>query len=145
MGILRELNIRYRFTETDCEVTGSMVDEPRKVFDLFKSLQYQTKEQFIVLNLTTKYQVMHYEVVAKGMVNHIALRSAEILRSAIALNAPAIILVHNHPSGDPEPSMADVRLTTKIKEIGELLSIEVLDHILIGLGSHVSLKQIGKM
>ncbi|MBO9491428.1 DNA repair protein RadC [Endozoicomonas sp. G2_1] len=145
MSILREIEIRYRFSKTNCTITDSLLDAPDKVYDLFKFLQYEAKEQFIVVNFTNKYRVMNYEMVAKGMVNHIAIRPAEILRSAIALNAPAIILVHNHPSGDPEPSDADINITRKVKEVAESLAIEVLDHIVIGLDKFVSLKQIGKV
>jgi DNA repair protein RadC len=71
-------------------------------------------------------------------------RPAEVFRPAIRANATAIIVVHNHPSGDPTPSRDDVRVTADRVEAGRLLDIEVLDHIVIGQGRHASLKERGE-
>jgi DNA repair protein RadC len=70
-----------------------------------------------------------------------ALSNAEVFRSAVRENAPAVVIVHNHPSGDPTPSPEDVGLTRAIAEAGELMDIEVLDHLVIGKGRHVSMKE----
>ena len=76
-----------------------------------------------------------------GNVNSSIVRAAEIFRHAIRENCPAIIIVHNHPSGDPTPSQEDIRVTKQMVEAGALLDIEVLDHIVLGSQGHVSMKQ----
>ena len=76
-----------------------------------------------------------------GNVNSSIIRIAEVFRPAIAENAPAIILAHNHPSGDPSPSPEDVSVTRSIVAAGSTLGIDVLDHIIIGAGRFVSLKE----
>ena len=86
---------------------------------------------------------MNFEVVAKGTVNQVSLRAAEVLRTAVIINASAVIIIHNHPSGNPSASDADINFTKKIVEAGKLLSIDVLDHIIIGERNFESLKQNG--
>ncbi len=84
-------------------------------------------------------------MVYQGNVNTAMARMAELFRDAIVANAPAVILVHNHPSGDPEPSPEDVKLTKDAAQAAQLLSIDLLDHIIIGDGRFVSLKEQGVM
>jgi DNA repair protein RadC len=88
---------------------------------------------------------MNYETVATGTLNSIKLRPCEVLRTAVLLNAPAIILVHYHPSGHPDPSNNDISITKKVAECGKLLGIDVLEHIIIGESDFMSLKQLGVM
>ena len=89
------------------------------------------QEEMRVVLLNTKHAVVDQQVVYKGTVNSAAVRSAELLRPAVAAGAPAIIVVHNHPSGDPEPSPEDRVTTWKLVEAGRTLDIAVLDHIVI--------------
>jgi len=145
MAILREIEVRYKFTEVNCDITGRKLESPELVYTVFNFLKYEAKEQFIVINLNNQHGIMNYETVATGTVNSIKLRPCEVLRTAVLVNAPAIILVHNHPSGYPDPSESDIAITNKIVECGKLLGIDVLDHIIIGESSFVSLKQLGKM
>ena len=81
--------------------------------------------------------------VYRGSVNTSLIRTAELFREAVRQNCPAVVLVHNHPSGDPTPSADDVAMTKQAVEAGKLLDIEVLDHIIIGQGRYVSLKEQG--
>jgi DNA repair protein RadC len=100
------------------------------------------QEHLRVLVLDTKNHVLASEDVYRGNVNSAIIRAAEVLRLAVKLNAPAIIVAHNHPSGDPTPSPEDVAVTRQIVEAGKLLDIDVLDHIVVGGGGKwVSLKQ----
>ncbi|GAW96670.1 MULTISPECIES: JAB domain-containing protein [Colwellia] len=145
MAILREIEVRYKFTEVSCDITGQKLESPELVYAAFNFLKYEAKEKFIVINLNNQHGIMNYETVATGTVNSIKLRPCEVLRTAVLLNAPAVILVHNHPSGYPDPSKSDIAITSKIVECGKLLGIDVLDHIIIGDSDFVSLKQIGKM
>ncbi len=79
-----------------------------------------------------------------GNVNSALIRAAEVFRPAIRENCPAIIVVHNHPSGDPTPSRDDVRVTEELREAGKVLDIELLDHVVIGNGNRfVSMKEKG--
>ena len=100
------------------------------------------QEQVRVLLLNTRNQLVGRDDVYKGSVNTALVRPAELLREAVRHNAPAIILVHNHPSGDPQPSPDDVSLTRQLFDAGALLCIELLDHVVIGDGRVVSLRAL---
>ena len=99
------------------------------------------QEQLRVLLLDTRNQVRSQRVVYMGNVNSSVVRPAEVLRAAVIENSPSIIISHNHPSGDPTPSGADVSITRDILEAGKLLGIDVLDHVVIGGDKFVSLKE----
>ncbi len=132
MAILREISIQYTFKEVECDVLNQTLDSPDKVYQVFKFLSNETKEHFIVVNLTSQYTIINYETVAIGTVKAVSLRPAEVLRSAIIINAPAVMLVHNHPSGIPKPSRSDIHFTETIKQAAKHFDIEVLDHVVIG-------------
>ena len=132
MVILREISICYTFKEIDDDILNQTLDSPEKVYQVFKFLSKETKEHFIVVNLTSQHTIINYETVAIGTVNAISLRPSEVLRSAILINSPAIILVHNHPSGNPKPSSSDIHFTETIKQAAKYFDIEVLDHVVIG-------------
>jgi DNA repair protein RadC len=100
-------------------------------------------EQLRVILLDTKNHVLGIEMIYKGNVNTSVIRVGELFREAIRRNCAAIIVVHNHPSGDPTPSPEDVRVTEQVSEAGKLLDIEVLDHLIIGQQRYVSLKERG--
>lgn len=101
------------------------------------------KEQVRVVILDTRNRVLATPTVYVGSLNTSVVRVAELFREAIKQNAAAIIVIHNHPSGDPTPSPEDVRLTEILVQAGKLLDIEVLDHLIIGRGRFVSLKERG--
>jgi DNA repair protein RadC len=101
------------------------------------------QEHMVVITLDTKNRVLSQETLYVGNVNTSLIRIAEVFRPAIRQNAPAIIISHNHPSGDPDPSPEDVRVTRQIVEAGKLLDIEVLDHLVIGDHRYISLKERG--
>jgi len=102
------------------------------------------QEHLRVILLNTRNQVMAVSEVYKGNVSSSVVRIAELFREAIRQNAPSLILVHNHPSGDPSPSPDDVALTKSAIDAGKLLNIELLDHVIIGAGdSHASLQKLG--
>ena len=99
------------------------------------------QEYLKVIVLNTRNHVLDIVEVTHGSVNSSQVRVAELLRPAVQRNAPAIILVHNHPSGDPTPSPQDIALTRAVIEAGKLMDIDVLDHLVIGKGGFVSLKE----
>ncbi len=115
--------------------------------DAAEMVQYEMsaleQEELRVMLLDTRNRVLHIEPVYRGSVNSSQVRVAEIFKTAIRRNASNIIVVHNHPSGDPTPSPDDVAITRAILQAGELLDIKLLDHIIIGNGRFVSLKERG--
>lgn len=101
------------------------------------------QEELRVILLDTRNRVLHISSVYRGSLNTSQVRIGELFRTAIRNNSAAVIVVHNHPSGDPAPSPDDVAVTRAIVQAGKLLDIEVLDHLVIGNGRFVSLKERG--
>ena len=101
------------------------------------------QEQLRVVLLDTKHRVLGVRTVYQGSVNQAQVRVAEVFRDAVRQNAVAVVAVHNHPSGDPTPSAADVALTAELARAGALLDIDLLDHLVIGQGRWVSLRRLG--
>ncbi len=101
------------------------------------------QEQLRVILLDNKNRVLAIPTVYAGSLNATVVRAAEVFREAITRNCAALILVHNHPSGDPTPSPEDAALTAQIARAGALLDIEVLDHLVIGHGRYVSMRKQG--
>jgi len=100
-------------------------------------------ERFRVLHLNTRNMLIRDEVMHKGTVDQAAVYVREVIKRAIDLGSAAIILVHNHPSGDPAPSRADIDITRTIAEAGKRLGIALHDHLIIGTGGHVSMRAQG--
>lgn len=101
------------------------------------------QEELRVILLDTRNHVIDIEKIYRGSLNSSQVRIGELFKHAIRRNAAAVIIIHNHPSGDPSPSPDDVALTRGIVQAGRLLDIEVLDHLVIGRGRYVSLKERG--
>jgi DNA repair protein RadC len=110
---------------------------------LMPSLSYQTQENLVVLVLNTRHRVVHQQVLYTGTIDTSVCRIAEVFSIAMQHHAASIMIAHNHPSGDPDPSPEDVALTRRLVEAGRLLEINVLDHIIIGHNKFVSLRQRG--
>ncbi|HZD11058.1 MAG TPA: DNA repair protein RadC [Candidatus Binatia bacterium] len=110
---------------------------------LMSEMMLLEQEDLRVVLLDTRNQVLRVETVYRGSLNTSVVRVGEIFRAAIKDNAAAIIVAHNHPSGDPAPSPEDVHVTRQIRQAGTLLDIELLDHIIIGHQRYVSLKERG--
>lgn len=106
-------------------------------------LRYANKEYFVALLLSTKNHVLAQPVISMGSLNASIVHPRELFREALSYSAASVILVHNHPSGDPMPSEEDIILTKKLVQAGQVLSISVLDHVIIGDGKYVSLKEKG--
>jgi len=104
------------------------------------SMAFADKEQFRVLFLDKRNQLIADEVQQVGTVDHTPVYPREVIKRALELSATAIILVHNHPSGDPTPSQADIQMTRAIVDIAGPLGISVHDHIIVGKNGHASLK-----
>jgi DNA repair protein RadC len=126
------------------------LDGPELIADLLReeNRAYDV-ENFQVVLLNTRRRLIRVEKVSQGTLDTILVHPREVFKSAIASNAAAVVLVHNHPSGDPTPSEADVKVTRDLIRAGQLLKIEVLDHVIIGRATRerpkdfVSLRELG--
>lgn len=110
---------------------------------LMSEMAFLEQEHLRVLLLDTRNRVISIPTVYIGSLNASIVRVGELFRPAIKENAAAIVIAHNHPSGDPSPSAEDIRMTKAVKQAGELLNIDLLDHIVIGRNRFVSLKERG--
>jgi DNA repair protein RadC len=126
-------------------------DEPRRkirspadVYSLlYPKMREQKRERLVALLLDTKNQVLREEVISIGSLNANIVHPREVFKAALMESCASVILSHNHPSGDPTPSREDIAVTEKLIEGGKLLGIDVLDHVVIGEGRYVSLKDEG--
>ena len=133
-----------RRLETFVEEPKRKICSPKDVYTfMYPKMREQKKEKFITLCLDTKNQVLKEEVVSIGSLNASIVHPREVFKSALMESSASVIMVHNHPSGDPSPSREDIMVTEKMIEGGKLLGIDVLDHIIIGEGRYVSLKDEG--
>lgn len=133
-----------RRLETFVEEPKRKICSPKDVYTLmYPKMREQKKERFITLYLDTKNQILKEEVVSVGSLNASIVHPREVFKSALMESSASVIMVHNHPSGDPSPSREDIMVTEKLVEGGKLLGIDILDHIIIGDGRYVSLKDEG--
>lgn len=120
------------------------IRSPRDVFNLLAPmLREERREHFIALLLDTKNGVLRTRTISVGDLASSIVHPREVFAEAIRHSAASIIIAHNHPSGDPEPSPEDIAVTKRLAEAGELLGIEVLDHIVLGHDRFVSMKEKG--
>jgi DNA repair protein RadC len=108
---------------------------------LLPVIGHKEQEHFVVLYLDTRNRVTSREILYKGSLNTSLVRIAEVFRGAVRRNCAALIVAHNHPSGDPNPSPEDVALTRRLVDAGKLLEVDVLDHLVIGQNRYVSLRE----
>ena len=121
-----------------------IADTPQAIADLLSSeVAHLRQEHLYVVLLDVKNQVLAVRQVYVGTVNTAKVRACEVFRPAVRENATAVVVVHNHPSGDPTPSRSDMELTKQLIEAGGILNVELLDHVIIGGHAHVSLKNQG--
>lgn len=122
------------------------VKSPQDVAEyLMPRMRYAVKEQFIVLLLNTKNKIIGTEIISEGTLNNSVVHAREVYKPALLQNAAAIIVAHNHPSGEPQPSLEDKQVTRMLEESGKILGIPLLDHLIIGDGSYYSFQEQGAL
>uniref|UniRef100_C6E4Z0 DNA repair protein RadC n=1 Tax=Geobacter sp. (strain M21) TaxID=443144 RepID=C6E4Z0_GEOSM len=119
-------------TITDYLKPNTRYTSASQVFDTFTFLRHETKEHFIALHLDGKNRIVCIDMVSTGSLNQSIVHPRELFKTALLSSAAAVILLHNHPTGDPTPSTEDLTITRRLQEAGELIGIRVLDHIIIG-------------
>lgn len=120
------------------------VNSPQDVAHIvMEEMRYLDREHFRVVSLSTKNHVLGISPISIGSLNSSLVHPRECFKEAIRRNSNAIILLHNHPSGDPTPSKEDIEVTRRLADGGKILGIEVLDHVVIGDNRYVSLKERG--
>lgn len=122
-----------------------LIGGPAEVVPLLAEIRDQRREHFLCLYLNARNQVVHKEVISIGSLSASIVHPREVFRVALQHAVASIILAHNHPSGDVSPSKDDLELTRRLVKAGELMGIEVLDHLIIGAEQFVSLKEQGLM
>jgi DNA repair protein RadC len=147
LRLMAQLAARYEVQGLEPALRGQAgvaVRSPEQVAAyLGPELRDLAQEQLRAVLLDAKLHVLGTPLIYQGGLNATAIRLADCFREAVRLGADSLILVHNHPSGDPTPSPEDVRLTADAGRAGELLGIEVLDHVVVGRPGHVSLRERG--
>lgn len=135
----------------DCPIPESiaLVDSPDKAVDYWKlhikghPLFNSECECFVVLFLNTRRRVKGHQIVTIGTQDTLLVHPREVFRAAVMMAANSVILMHNHPSGESSPSEADIKVTRDLIRAGQLLKIEVLDHVVVGAGQRASLRELG--
>lgn len=123
---------------------GRTLTEPKQVFsELQTLLQYHEYEVFALLLLDSKHRVIGFRELFRGTLDGASVYPREVVKIALEHNAAAVIMVHNHPSGDPEPSQADRTLTTTLKNALNMVGTRILDHVVVGHEGCVSLAERG--
>ena len=121
------------------------IGNPFSLYKILRTLlEEEDRENFLVISLDTKNHINGINVISTGTLNSSLVHPREVFKMAILNNSNSIIIAHNHPSGDTEPSNEDIKVTDRLIECGEILGIEVLDHIIVGEG-YYSFKEKGKI
>jgi len=135
---LFEFNKRHNLSKTN----GNSIKSAKDVYEYASQrFAFNDKEQFMILHLNTKNRIIKDEIISIGTLNASIIHPREVFKSAIRESSNSIILVHNHPSGDPEPSQEDEQITQKLFDAGKLLSIKIKDHVIVGDEKHYSFKE----
>lgn len=122
-----------------------IIDSPQKAIDQLTHIRDKKKEYFVVLYLNARNQLIHKETISVGTLTASLIHPREVFAPAILQHSACLILAHNHPSGDVTPSQEDKRVTTKLITAGDLLGIQVSDHLILTATSYISLKESGKL
>ena len=130
--------------ESGAYLFGNALTCSQAVFDTFRFLQQETKEHFLSLHLDSKNRLICVDHVASGSLSACVVHPREVYKSVLLSSAAALVLVHNHPSGDTTPSREDLKPTRRLKEAGDLLGIRLLDHLIVG-ESYLSMADRGML
>ncbi|NLM39076.1 MAG: DNA repair protein RadC [Firmicutes bacterium] len=141
--ITAAFELAKRLADSEMEVR-EVIHTPQDAADLvLHDLSLADKEHFMVIMLNTKHRVIGKKVISIGHLNGSLVHPREMFKEVIRRSSAAVILVHNHPSGDPTPSRDDISVTKRLVEAGQLLGIQVVDHIIVGHNCYLSFREQG--
>lgn len=143
--LIAAIEIGKRIAASDTEVRNHITSPGDAAKFLMPRLRHGTHEEFLTILLNTKNRVIKTERIAEGSLTSAVVHPREVFASAIVNHAAAILVAHNHPSGDPYPSSEDKHLTTSLEEAGKTLGIPLMDHIVIGDGRYYSFREHGEL
>ncbi len=118
-----------------------LIRTPEQVCAAVADIREKKKEHFVVLYLNTRHRLIRKECISVGTLNASLVHPREVFEPAVRVSAASLILAHNHPSGDPSPSQEDYDLTKKIMDAGHILGFDILDHVIVTLSGHHSMKE----
>ena len=127
--------------EGDSEYKPMNFATPAEVYHAFKNLAESDKERFYSIHLDSKNKVLGVEMVSQGSLDSSPVHPREVYKSALLASAASVIFVHSHPSGDPDPSDSDRKITDQLLQAGELMGINVLDHVIVGRDGYYSFSE----
>ncbi|SFB85485.1 DNA repair protein RadC [Alkalibacterium subtropicum] len=143
--MLASIELGKRLAKTTVLKEGAVTSSQFVGKLLMEELKGLQQELVVGLFLNTKNEIIKKETIFKGSLNSSVAHPREIFKAAIKYSSARIIIAHNHPSGNPEPSEADLRFTERMSEVGKIVGIELLDHFIIGEDQYISLKEYGAM
>jgi DNA repair protein RadC len=141
---IREIRVLYQDgIEWTPKEAGKIMRPSEAVSAMAQLFDSETVELSYALFLDTALHPIGYHLLSRGTLNDVAMHPREVFKAAILANAAGIVLIHNHPSGNTEPSAYDIKTTTRLRQVGELVGIEVMDHIILGAnGQYRSLREL---
>lgn len=144
--LVAEAERLYAVPGRQAAVVGPIIRSPSDLYQVFRPLMADLpQEQIRVANLSVRHEVLSTRMIHQGTISGASVRVAEVFRPAIIENAAAIAVAHNHPSGDPEPSEFDYRMTVELVDAGRLLQIPVVDHLVVSHRGYVSMAERGRL
>ncbi len=143
---IRELTCRYRRVRVESSgAISKRIANSADVARTFAFLSEVDREQFVAVYLNARNKILSFQIVSVGTLTGSLVHPREVFKGAILANAAAVVLIHNHPSGDANPSGEDLTVTKRLVDAGELLGIRVLDHLILGDPGYVSMADRGLM
>ena len=138
------MELSKRLVSGRCGSQKQRIRDSRQVADLLaQEMMSEKREFFMTLNLNTKMQVESKSVISIGSIDSAPVHPREVFGPAIRRGAAAVVVAHNHPSGDPSPSPQDIEVTRRLIKASEILGIRLIDHVIVGNGSFTSMKNEG--
>jgi DNA repair protein RadC len=125
--------------------TGPKITSPIEISQMLDSIRNEVQEHFVCITMDSGGNVITRRVITIGLLNHSLVHPREVFRGAIMDSAASIIIAHNHPSGSLEPSSQDISITTQLKEAGQIVGIQVIDHIIVSKNGFLSFRERGLM
>ena len=140
------LELARRFAKAGPLPVGKQFLNPRQIFDAFHlRFRDEKREHFLVVLVDARHRILREEVISIGSLTSSIVHPREVFAPAVRASAGAVILIHNHPSGEPSPSEDDIAVTRRLERAAEILGIRILDHIIVGDGEYASFKEMGLM